>query len=52
MEEEHAGNREFAGAKAQQTEALAAMACPEADYFMEHMLPCYSMTLDELSLGW
>ena len=52
MEEEHAGNREFAGAKAQQTEALAAMACPEADYFIEHMLPCYSMTLDELSLGW
>ena len=52
IEEEHAGNREFAGAKAQQTEALAAMDCPEAEYFTRHMLPCYSMTLDELSLGW
>lgn len=52
IEEEHAGNREFTGAKAQQTEALAAMDCPEAEYFTRHMLPCYSMTLDELSLGW
>ena len=52
IEEEHAGNREFTGAKAQQSEALAAMDCPEAEYFTRHMLPCYSMTLDELSLGW
>ena len=51
VEEENAGNREFAGARAQQTAALAAMECPEADYFMQHMLPCYDWTLDELSAG-
>ena len=49
IEEENTGNREFAGARAQQTAALAAMECPEADYFMQHMLPCYAWTLDELS---
>lgn len=49
VEEEQSGNREFRGAYAQQTAALAAMACPEADYFLEHMLPCYRWTLDELT---
>ncbi len=49
IDEEQAGNREFLGAKAQQEAALAAMGCPEADYFMQHMLPCYRWTLDELS---
>ena len=49
IDEEQAGNREFAGAKAQQEAALRAMACPEADYFLQHMLPCYRWTLDELS---
>ena len=49
MEEENSGNHEFAGAKAQQTAALHAMQCPEAEYFLEHMLPCYAWTLDELS---
>lgn len=49
IEEEQAGNREFAGAKAQQQAALREMHCPEADYFLAHMLPCYSWTLDELS---
>jgi 5'-deoxynucleotidase len=49
IDEEQAGNREFAGAKAQQLAALKAMECPEVDYFLEHMLPCYYMTLDELS---
>ena len=51
IDEEQSGNREFAGAKRQQGEALAAMHCAEADYFMEHMLPCYAWTLDELSQG-
>ena len=51
VEEENSGNREFAGARRQQSEALAAMHCPEADYFIEHMLPCYDWTLDELSAG-
>ena len=51
IEEERAGNREFSGAKAQQEAAIAAMQCPEADYFLAHMLPCYHWTLDELSAG-
>ncbi len=49
IEEENTGNHEFTGAKAQQTAALHAMQCPEAEYFLEHMLPCYAWTLDELS---
>lgn len=49
IDEEQSGNREFAGAQAQQEAALQAMECPEADYFMQHMLPCYRWTLDELS---
>lgn len=49
MEEENSGNREFKGAAEQQTASLREMRLPEADYFMEKMLPCYSYTLDELS---
>ncbi len=49
IEEEMAGNNEFAGAKKAQLKALQEMQCPEADYFLKHMLPCYEMTLDELS---
>ena len=47
-EEVRAGNGEFRAALAQQQAALEAMACPAADYFMAHMLPCYALTLDEL----
>lgn len=49
IEEVQAGNREFAAALEQQKAALAAMHCPEADYFLERMLPCYSQNLDELT---
>ena len=49
IEEENTGTHEFTGAKAPQTAALHAMQCPEAEYFLEHMLPCYAWTLDELS---
>ena len=49
IDEEQAGNREFAGAKAQQSAALQKMALPEVQYFMDNMLPCYAWTLDELS---
>lgn len=48
-EEVQAGNREFASALEQQKAALAAMHCPEADYFLERMMPCYAQTLDELT---
>ena len=51
MEEMQTGNREFAAAAQQQRAALAAMHCPEADYFIEHMLPCYTQNLDELASG-
>ena len=42
-------SHEFAAARAQQLAALHAMQCPEAEYFMEHMLPCYNENLDELT---
>lgn len=51
IEEGQGGNREFDAARAQQEQALRAMRCPEADYFMEHMLPCYTQNLDELTRG-
>ena len=46
MEED---SHEFAAAKAQQTQALHEMHCPEAEYFMQYMLPCYAENLDELT---
>ena len=49
MEEVESGNREFTAALAQQKADLVAMHSPEADYFIEHMLPCYTQNLDELT---
>ena len=49
MVEVESGNREFTAALAQQKADLAAMHSPEADYFIEHMLPCYTQNLDELT---
>ena len=51
VEEGQGGNREFDAARAQQEQALHEMACPEAEYFLAHMLPCYSQNLDELTRG-
>ena len=51
IEEGEGGNREFAAARAQQLAALHEMHCPEAEYFIEHMLPCYTQNLDELTRG-
>lgn len=51
LEESQGGNREFEAAQAQQLEALHAMDCPEAEYFIAHMLPCYAQNLDELTRG-
>ena len=51
IEEGQGGNREFEAARAQQLEALHAMDCPEAEYFIAHMLPCYAQNLDELTRG-
>ncbi len=51
MEECQSGNREFEAAMAQQQQAIAEMHSPEADYFIQHMLPCYTQNLDELTRG-
>ncbi len=51
MEECQAGNREFEAALEQQRHAIEEMRCPEADFFLEHMLPCYTQNLDELTRG-
>ena len=48
VEELKAGNDEFRKASQQTMEALKAMELPELDYFMEHFLPSYRLTLDEL----
>ena len=48
IEERQSGNLEFASAEAAQREALAGMKLPEADYFIETMLPAYTRPLDEL----
>ena len=41
----------FKGSEAAKTavEALHAMECPEAEWFIETMLPAYTRTLDELT---
>lgn len=51
MEETQTGNREFASAQSQQLAALHEMNCPEAEWFIEHCLPCYAQNLDELTRG-
>ncbi len=49
LEETRSGNHEFDAALRQQREALEGMHCPEADWFMQHCLPCYTQNLDELT---
>ena len=49
MEELKAGNGEFRQAEAQIRAALAQNPLPEVAYFMEHFLPAFGLTLDELS---
>lgn len=51
LEEGAAGSHEFRAAQAAQEAALHGMACPAAEYFMAHMLPCYTQNLDELTRG-
>lgn len=48
VEEVKAGNHEFAAAACQTLEAVKAMGLPEVDYFIEHFLPGFGLTLDEL----
>ena len=48
LEELKAGNREFQSAARQTRTALEALCLPEVDYFLEHFLPAFQLTLDEL----
>lgn len=46
--ERRAGNDEFLAAEKQTHAALERMALPEVDYFLEHFIPAYEKSLDEL----
>lgn len=48
VEELKAGNAEFRQAAEQTLEVLKASPLPEVGYFMEHFLPAFGLTLDEL----
>lgn len=49
VEEEKSGNTEFAKAKVRVREAIEALNMPEVNYFMEHFIASYTLTLDELN---
>lgn len=51
IEEEKAGNREFASAKASVEARLKEMELPEVEIFCAEFLPAYELTLDELKAG-
>lgn len=51
VEELKAGNQEFATAASQTREALEQMDLPCLRYFMEHCLPSFAETLDQLQGG-
>ena len=49
VEELKMGNNEFRQAAAQTLELIRAIGLPEVDYFVEHFLSAFELTLDELS---
>jgi 5'-deoxynucleotidase len=49
VEEEKAGNTEFKKAAASILKKIHDMQMPEVDYFMEHFIPGFRLTLDELN---
>ncbi len=49
VEEGKAGNNEFRAAAEQILDALRQNPLPEVHYFMEHFLPAFELTLDELN---
>ena len=49
MEETQCGNSELKLAFESAEKSLRDMNLPEVDYFMENMLPSYSLCLDELA---
>ena len=48
LEELKAGNLEFRLAAEQSLKKLAALDMPEVEYFLEHFVPAFDLTLDEL----
>ena len=48
IEERRAGNDEFLSAEKQCRRALEESALPEVAYFLEHFIPAFELTLDEL----
>jgi len=48
IEERKAGNNEFRSAEKQTRELLESSPLPEVGYFMEHFIPAFELTLDEL----
>ncbi len=50
LEELKSGNREFEKACESIEESIHAMQMPCAEYFLEHFVPSYQLTLDELML--
>jgi len=49
VEELRAGNNEFRLAAKQTKEKLTALKMPEVDYFLEHFMPAFELTIDEIS---
>ena len=48
IEERKAGNNEFFSAEAQTRKTLEECGMPEVKYFLEHFIPAFELTLDEL----
>ncbi|MBE6638139.1 MAG: 5'-deoxynucleotidase [Ruminococcaceae bacterium] len=48
VEEEKCGNTEFLSAKNATAKSLSDMHCEELDWFIQHLLPCFGMTIDEM----
>jgi 5'-deoxynucleotidase len=49
ISEEKSGNREFLSAKQTILKSIDAIKLPEVQYFMNHFIPSYGMTLDQIS---
>jgi 5'-deoxynucleotidase len=49
LREESTGNSEFSAAKASTGKIIRDMNMPEVDYFMDHFVPSYGYTLDEIT---
>ena len=49
LEELKSGNKEFELAADQSLTKLKALNMPEVDYFIEHFIPAFTLTLDELN---